>query len=281
MLVGSLFLAMMGAIVKLLSAHLSSVEIVFFRNVIGVFIISYSLYRIKPVQKGGKFWLLAFRGMIGFLALLMYFYNIAHIDYAEAITFTKTSPVFTAFFAYLFLKERLSWIGWVAIGIGFVGIVLITGVSTESITKTDLLGVLSGVGAALAYTSIRELKNYYDVKTIALSFMLTGTLGALLLMLLSLYVENDQWDFLFAPFTMPTLKEWILIFFMGIFATIGQIYLTKAYSVTKAAIVATISYSSILFALVIGLLLGDGFPSAAVISGAVLIVISGVLVSKK
>ena len=110
---------------------------------------------------GGKPLLLLFRGTMGFLALLAYFYNIANIPLGDAVTFSKTAPIFTAVFAWLFLGEKLSSSGWFAVFIGFGGILLITQ-PTMGFTKYDLLGIFSGVGAALAYTSVRELRNFYD-----------------------------------------------------------------------------------------------------------------------
>lgn len=69
-------------------------------------LIAISLYK-KPVKQiGGKPLLLFFRGFVGFLALLTFFYNISNISLAEAMTFSKTSTIFTAIFAYVFIKEN-------------------------------------------------------------------------------------------------------------------------------------------------------------------------------
>ena len=70
--------------------------------------------------------------------------------------------------------------------------------------KYDLLGIFSGIGAALTYTSIRELRRHYDTRVIVLSFMVVGTLGSLILMILSEYIHPQQLDFLLAQFIMPT-----------------------------------------------------------------------------
>jgi len=76
-----------------------------FKNLIGVVLIGLSLMKL-PVkeQVGGKLFLPFFRGFMGFLALVAFFYNIAHISLADAMTFSRTSPIFTAIFAFLFLK---------------------------------------------------------------------------------------------------------------------------------------------------------------------------------
>ena len=281
MLFASFTFALMGGFAKLLSDSMSSVEVVFFRNITGVIIILYSIYRSPLNQVGGKAWLLVFRGLAGFTALLMYFYNIAEISLAEAQTFSKTSPIFTAIFAYLFIKEKLDLRAWIGVFVGFIGITFITGFDPSNISKTDWLGILCGVGAGLAYTSIRELRKYYDSRAIVLSFMGIGSIGPVILMIIGEYYTTTTFDFIVAPFVMPVGIAWVYIIGLGVTATISQIYMTKAYSLAKGGIIGTISYSNIIFAIPVGMLLGDLFPSQELIIGIILIVISGLLVAKK
>ena len=80
---------------------------------------------------------------------------------------------------------------------------------------------------------------------------------------------------------MPQGLQWLYIVGVGIFATISQLLMTKAYSLTKAGIVGAISYSTIFFATIVGILLGDLIPDIWTFLGIILIVIAGVLVSKK
>jgi len=281
MLFASFLFAIMGGFAKELSSSMSSLEVVFFRNIFGVFLIGFMVFKNPIQQQGGKPFLLFFRGLMGFIALLAFFYNIAHISLADAMTFAKTAPVFTAFFAYIFLKEKMSPYGWLALFIGFIGIVLITQPQGLTFSKTDLLGIFSGLGAALAYTSVRELKKYYDTKSIVLSFMLTGTLGPLVLLALDPYVQVQGLDFMFADFTMPHGIDWLYIAGLGLFATMAQMYMTKAYGETKAGVVGAVSYSNIVFAIIIGLLLGDSLPNLLTSLGILAIFIAGLLVVKK
>mgnify|MGYP003588585509 FL=1 len=281
MLFASLLFALMGAAAKELSDSMSSVEVVFFRNVFGVLLILISIYKSPLNQLGGKFWLLVFRGVVGFIALLFFFYNISKIPLGEAMTFSKTSTIFTAILAYMFLKEKLGTKGWIGLFIGFIGIVFITEFDGSSLEKTDYLGILSGVGAALAYTSVRELRKFYDSRAIVLSFMTIGTIGPMILMILGSFYTNPHLDFMLGTFTMPKSSDWLYIILLGIFATFAQIYMTKAYSFAKAGIIGTISYSDIAFSIILGLILGDSFPSILIIFGILLIVLSGLLVSSK
>ncbi|QKF67994.1 EamA/RhaT family transporter, type 1 [Arcobacter venerupis] len=281
MLFASLLFAFMGAAAKELTDSMSSVEVVFFRNVFGVLFILISIYKSPLKQIGGKFWLLTFRGVAGFVALLFFFYNISQIPLGEAMTFSKTSTIFTAVLAYVFLKEKLGIKGWFGVFVGFIGIIFITEFDGSSLEKSDYLGILSGVGAALAYTSVRELRKFYDTRAIVLSFMTIGTVGPLILMIIGSFYSNSNLDFMLGSFIMPKPNDWLIIILLGIFATLAQIYMTKAYSFAKAGIIGTISYSNIVFSIILGLILGDNFPSMLIVFGIILIVISGILVSSK
>ena len=148
MLFASLMFALMGAFAKMLSSHLPSIEVVFFRNVFGFFLVAATILKKPMTHTGGKPFLLLFRGMMGFLALLAFFYNIGHIPLGDAMTYSKTSPIFTALFAWIFLKEALGVRGWLALAIGFIGIVLIAKPTGMMLDKTAWLGIFSGVGAA-------------------------------------------------------------------------------------------------------------------------------------
>jgi len=281
MLFASFMFAIMGAFAKELSNSMSSLEVVFFRNVFGVALIGFMVFK-KPIkQVGGKPFLLFFRGLMGFLALLAFFYNIAYISLADAMTFSKTSPIFTAFFAYIFLKEKMGFYGWIALFVGFVGIVLITQPEGFMLKKTDILGVFSGIGAALAYTSVRELKKFYDTRSIVLSFMLVGTIGPIVLLLFEPYIHVKELDFMFAEFIMPVGMDWFYIVGLGLFATTAQMYMTKAYGETKAGIVGAVSYSNIVFAIILGLMMGDSFPNFITSLGILAIFFAGMLVVKK
>ncbi|RLA83573.1 MAG: EamA family transporter [Epsilonproteobacteria bacterium] len=281
MLISSFLFSFTGGFAKALSLYMSSIEVVFFRNLSGVIIILYLIYKSPLKQKGGKPFLLFMRGLIGFSALLMYFYNIAHIPLAEALTFSKVSPIFTAIFSYFLLKEKLSYTAWCGIFIGFFGVLFITGFDIASLSKTDWLGILSGIGAGLAYTSIRELRKHYESRAIVLSFMTVGTVGPIILLIVGEFYTSQTFDWVIAPFVMPTGWAWFHIVGLGIFATLSQMYMTKAYSLAQGGIVGTISYTTILFSVAVGMLLGDMFPSFTIIVGICFIVLSGLLVAKK
>ena len=253
MLISSFSFAFDGALAKTLSESMASIEIVFFRNGVTMLLVLFSLYKTRPKQKGGKPFLLLFRALIGFSAMM----------------------------AFFFLKEKIGWKGWCAIFLGFIGIVLVMKPSGLMLSKTDIFGLLSGLGAALAYTSVRELNKTYDARVIVLAFVFTGTLLPACFMLLSEVFTSSSLDFMFSSFVMPQGVAWLYILLMGIAGAIGQLYMTKAFGATKAGVVGAAGYSIIFFSLIIGVILGDALPDFVGLFGILLVVLSGIIVAKE
>lgn len=282
MLLSALISALNGAVAKILSEDMSALEIVFFRNFIGVMIILYTLKHTAPSLTGGKFHLLFMRGVFGFLAMILFFYTITAIPLGEAITLNKTSPLFVSVLAYYLLHEHLSKRAIFALLIGFLGIVFITKPYGMSISYEHFLGVMGGFFAAAAYATIKKIKDIYDTRVIMLSFMGVGTFFPLLLFVITPWIDTpDYVDFLFQPFVWEiSVKEWLLIGFMALISTLSQWLLTKAYSFSKASIIGVISYTNIPFAIGFGWMLGDAFPDIYTFTGIALIVLGGILVSR-
>lgn len=282
MLLSALISALNGAVAKVLSDDMSAMEIVFFRNFIGVVIILYALKHTAPKLSGGKFHLLITRGFFGFLAMILFFYTITVIPLGEAITLNKTSPLFATVLAYYLLREHLNQKTLFALLIGFMGILFITKPFGLSISYEHFLGVLGGFFAAAAYTTIKKIKDIYDARVIVLSFVGMGTLLPAVLFGIAPYIEVPHAiAFLFPTFTLPaTLFLWSLIILMAIISTLSQWLLTKAYSASQVSIIGVISYTNIPFAIGFGWMLGDAFPDFLTFTGIGLIVLGGILVSK-
>lgn len=281
MLISAVCLALMGSFAKVLATHLPTIEIVFFRNVLGVFLIGITFFKTPLKQTGGKPLLLFFRAAIGLIAMLSFFYNLANITLADAVTYSRMSPIFTALFAMWFLKERIGTKGWIAIALGFTGMLFVMQPDGLAFEKSHLFGLLNAVCAALAFTSIRELRKYYDTRVIVLSFMGIGTVVPFISMYLSQFYQSDFFSFMMGEFVMPNPIDWIYIVGIGITASFGQVYMTKAYGATKAGIVGATGYSVILFSLIIGVILGDKLPDLFGFIGIFAIILGGILIARE
>lgn len=278
MLFASFLFALTMLFAKLLSQSMGSVEVTFWRNAIGLAVIGAFVVR-KPIKNsGGKPLTLIFRGVVGTVALLAFFYTVSATSLSNAIVYAKTEPIFTAILAFFVLKEKLKLQALIAIVIGFFGVAMLSGTEMGYL---HIMGILCGFLSALAYTSVRSLKAYYDERTVVLSFMISGIVIPAILMVVAHYTTSEIFAFALNPYTQPSGTDWVWIGLMGIAAAYGQIYMTRAYFYAKAGIVSTVSYSVVLFATMFGVALGDILPTAAVMAGGVMIILSGILLSRQ
>lgn len=272
MLLSALIGALNGAVAKFLSQSMDPIEIVFYRNLIGVLIVLYSFKKFSVSIDTSKLHLLILRGVFGALAMVLFFYTIATIPLGEAVVLNKTSPFFVTILAYYLMKETITLRIFFALIIGFIGIVFIMKPFGVEISIEHIFGVLGGFFAACAYATIKKIKDIYDARVIMLSFMGIGVLIPLALFLFTPYVHFKIHTDIFI---------WALIVFMAIISTASQWFLTRAYSISQASIIGVVSYSNIPFAIGFGVILGDSLPDLYTFLGIVLIVIGGILVSKK
>lgn len=271
MLLSALIGALNGAVAKFLSQSMDPIEIVFYRNFLGVLIVLYSLKKVSVSFDTSKVHLLILRGVFGALAMVLFFYTIATIPLGEAVVLNKTSPFFVTILAYYLMKESINLRTFFALIIGFLGIIFIMKPFGVEVSFEHILGVLGGFFAAAAYATIKRIKEIYDARLIMLSFMGIGIIIPVALFFTP-YAD-------FKLHTDPFI--WALICFMAIISTASQWFLTRAYSLSKASIIGVVSYSNIPFAIGFGVILGDSLPDMYTFIGISLIVLGGILVSKK
>ena len=276
MFISALFFAMMNACVKILSPSMSAVESIFFRSIIMV-VLLLGWFVYKPPRKKSKqggWWLLCLRSLFGGLSMLALFYNITHISLGVASTFSQTMPIYVVLLSMLFLKERVGFVVLFATLLGFGGIVLICDPHFNSIPMLNIiLGILGGFMMALAFISLRNLKGYFDDNVVVLVFGITMSVVSLGILIVQASMQSWQ-----AVWHTPSLSEWGIVLAMGIFGTFGQYFLTKAYMLAPAGIVAPIDYTRVVFGLIFGIMLGDTLPHFGVGLGMVLVILSGIII---
>jgi drug/metabolite transporter (DMT)-like permease len=253
-------------------------EVVFFRNLFGLVFVM-AVPSEKPlVLIGERYWMLLSRGMLGFLSLSLFYFLLAHAPMANAVVFLQSATIFSALIAFRAAREKLSLMQAGATVVGFVGIWLIVNPNIGA-TKYDLLGIALGMVSALANTSIKELKGYYDSRSIVFSYLVVGILFPIVFSLLGKCAALPSIEFLTASFVWPDTGMMAILAVVAILTTMGQIYKTRAYSLDKAGVIGTIGYSRIAFALVAGMLLGDGLPKMTTLAGIGLVAAAAAMVS--
>lgn len=281
MLLAALGFSVMGGFAKVLKTSFNAPQLVFYRNLTGLIVLSYSFFHFPVKQSGGRAWLLITRGLMGTVALYTLLYNILHIPLGSALTYNTTNTLWIALISLLVLKERLNAIAVICIIVGFTGVLLIYNPSLDFGFKYHVVGLICGITSALAYLSVASLSSFYDTRIIVLSFLLSGIALPGMGMLLEWLTPLPTDEFFITWFRWPQGKEWIFIAGMGVAALMGQYFVTKAYANDKAGIVSAIGYSNIVFALVIGIILGDPFPGLRSLIGITLVIGSGILISQR
>jgi len=280
MLGAAFFFSLTSAISKWLGRDFHIVQLVFFRNIVGVVFVVTSIWRRPLRQQGGKLGLLIFRGVVGTLSLYMLFYAIQTLGLGRASTYQYTYPIFLALLSWLLIGETLNSREWTAIFVGFTGIMFVFRPDLSISFRDNALGLGNALLTAISYLSIRQLGVVYDTRAIILSFMLSGIVMPVISMLVGTYYPMEHLDFLIGTFTWPaSTSQWLGFLALGLTALMGQRMLTQSFTLDKAGRVAAIGYSNILFSVLIGFLMGEAIPSFSMVTGMLLIVAGGVMVS--
>ena len=266
MLVAALGFAIMGALVKIGAQKFSPAELVFYRSLFGLlsiwlFILLQKLPLATPYI--GKH---MSRALVGFTSLVLFFYAIAHLPLATAITLNYTSPLFLALFMPFLLHEKPRKILLLALVIGFIGVSLLLKPTIDQDSWfAGLLGLFSGIGAALAYVHVKQLGkvNEPDWRTV-FYFTLVSTIGAGIWMLFDSF-QNISWQ------DLLTLSG------LGLSATIAQLALTRAYRTGDTLVVASLAYVTILLASLFGILWWNEHLSFDAWLAIGLIILSGMI----
>jgi len=266
MLVAALCFAIMGALVKIGAQKFSSPELVFYRSLFGLitiwlYIAINKLPLATPVM--GKHMT---RALVGFASLVLFFYAIAHLPLATAITLNYTSPLFLAVFMPLLLYEKPGKVLLFALIIGFIGVsLLLKPTFNQENWFAGLMGLLSGLGAALAYVHVKQLGqlNEPDWRTV-FYFTLVSAVGA------------GAW-MLFDSFHYVTWQDLTVLLGLGFSATIAQLAMTRAYRTGDTLVVASLAYVTVLLASFLGIIWWDEHLSLDAWLAIGLIILSGVI----
>lgn len=279
MLLAALGFSIMGGAAKALKGSFNAGQLVFYRNAVGLIFLVPGLLITPPVQEGGKPLRLAFRGLMGTVALYTLLYCILHIPLGTAMSYNLTSALFIAIFSYFLFKEFHGRRVVLAVLLGFAGMLMIYKPVMHLPWYYHVAGLISGITSAIAYITVNRLAKFYDARIIVLSFLLSGFLVPLLTMIIH-YTTGAETDGLFiVDFRLPAGIEWLYILLMGLAALFGQYFVTRSYGSDKAGIVSIFGYANIIYSVFIGMLLGDAFPDWMTWAGISCIIISGIIIT--
>ncbi len=265
----ALMFASMGSLIRHISADLPNEQIVFFRNLFGLLILIPVLW-----QRGDKLELKSahpglhlIRSLFGLAAMYCFFYALSVLPLASAVLFNFTAPLFIPFVAMLWLKEQVSTRIWLAIMIGFSGVLIILQPGGDLPTMVALIGLASGAFAGVAMVSLRKLSATEPALRVVVYYGIICTTVSAVPLLWS-------WQ----PIDLRLLG---ILAGAGSFATAGQYLLSQGYGCAPAAQIAPFTYSSVVFAAFYGWLFWQELPGWTTAGGTLLVVVAGVLAMRR
>ncbi len=263
MFISTLAFSLANVCVKQVS-HLPVMEVVFFRCLLGVTFCFIGLKKDNADWRGANRKLLLLRGLFGTTALYFFFLTLQKIPLASAVTIQYLSPIFTTIIAIFLLKEKIRLPQWFFYAIAFSGVLFIEQFDTRVSFLYLAVGIISAFCSGMAYNLVRSLREREHPLTVVLHFQLTGLIAGFFLM--------------FFDFQMPTGSDWLYLLLIGVTSQIGQIFLTNALQKEKAASVAIVNYSGLLYGLAIGWFVFGEAQGLESLTG-MLLVVFGVILS--
>jgi drug/metabolite transporter (DMT)-like permease len=260
----SLMMALMGTAVRMASTEIPNEMVVFLRNAFGLLALWPWIRRVGLSGLATDQWpghLL--RSLTGLSAMYCFFYAIARLDLAQAVLLNFSAPLYIAPIAWLWLGEAITGRLMLSAVIGFAGVALILRPGTAPFSTDAAIGALSGLLAAIAMVSLRSMAPSEPPVRAVVYFSAIGTVVSAVPLIWA-------WETP-APFTLLIMGA------AGVFATLGQILLTTGYLLAPAAGVAPYTYSTVIFAALIGWILWHEVPGLMSTAGALLVCVAGIL----
>lgn len=276
MLLGAFFFASMGVCVKYGSAHFNSAELVFYRGMVGIVFMAAIARQQQVSLRTHYLGMHAWRSLVGVTSLSAWFFAISKLPLATAMTLNYMSSVWIA--AFIVGGSLVNWNpkngdkplltqGPLALAVmaGFAGVVMVLRPTmAQDQIYAGLVGLMSGFFAAFAYMQVTALGRVGEPEARTVFYFAIGTILAGLIGMA--FMGVSEWSWQSAVWLIP----------VGVFASLGQLCLTRAYSHGATLVVANLQYSGIVFAALYSLFLfGDDIPLIGW-AGMVLITVSGI-----
>tara|TARA_S200000501_G_scaffold375241_1_gene426759 strand:+ start:630 stop:1469 length:840 start_codon:yes stop_codon:yes gene_type:complete len=263
-----IMLPIMDGFAKYLSLTLPVLQITwarYFFTVIIVFPIIFFFYR-KNLKFSEKPKLQLIRGMLLFSANVLFFYSISVIPLSKALTLAFVAPLIVTSLSPIFLNEKVGLNRWIAVFFGFVGCLIIIRPGFIELNLATIAALGTGLMYGFYLIVTRKLSS---VDNPLLTLFLTGVVGATL----GSFMMPLTWVY-------PSLNEWLIMFLIGLFASIGHFLLILSLKFADASKLAPFGYFEIVPNMLIGFYFFNHLPDNFDFLGLIIIVLSGLYIFK-
>lgn len=258
---GFLF-SLLNTLMRALAAQVDAFQSQFLRYAFGVlvllpFVWAQGYARYRPKHVGGQF----IRGAFHTAGLCLWFVALPHIPLADMTAIGFTGPLFIMMGAYLFFREPMRWERWVAVGLGFIGVMVVVGPRLDFVHGTaglyHLIMLASAPMFAASFLVTKALTRYENTGTILFWQSLTVSLFSLPLAL-------PHWGSL-------TPLQWLGFLMCGVLGSLGHYCLTRSFSAADISATQSVKFLDLVWAVLLGWLVFGDKPTLTTIAGGCLI----------
>ena len=260
--------SIMDIIVKW-SEHYPLGQVLFFRGFFGIVFYFFIIPRERLsnfyyTKRAGLHFLRCFSGLIALVAI---FIALRSLPLATVVSISFAAPIFTTIFSIFLLSEKVGIYRWLAVIVGFVGILIITEPGITSLNIYYIFPIIFCVGLSYVAITIRKLSTSEPVWLISLFFSISITL-------LSLLSIPYGW-------VMPTIKDFLILAMIGIFGGVANLWLSQSYKYSEVSLVTPLKYLALVFAIIFGYLIWDEVPTIKSLFGAALVIFSTLIIFRR
>ena len=260
--------SIMDIIVKW-SEHYPLGQVLFFRGFFGIvfyfFIIPRErLHNFYFTKRPGLHFLRCFSGLIALVAI---FIALRNLPLATVVSISFAAPIFTTIFSIFLLSEKVGVYRWLAVIVGFIGILVITEPGITSLNIYYIFPIIFCIGLSYVAITIRKLSSTEPIWLISLYFSISITL-------LSIFSIPLGW-------IMPSTKDFLILAMIGIFGGVANLWLSQSYKYSEVSLVTPLKYLALVFAIIFGYLIWDEIPTIKSLFGAGLVIFSTLIIFRR
>ena len=267
MILSVLFFSFMDILIKVTDEY-DVGQIMFFRALFGLVPIFFLIpkNRMKNFYKTKNIKLHFYRSFFGAIAMAAIFIGLRNLQLAEVTALAFSGPLWVVLFSMFFLSEKIRLKRWIAVGLGFIGVIIISKPGFDNLNFYYIYPIIFCIGFAGVSILIRKLTLAGEsVWLIAFYFSLVSGLGGLL-------------TIPFGVWKMPSTYDFILLILIGLLGGIANLLLTQSYKLAEVTLTTPLKYLSLVIAIIFGFYFFEEIPSIYTLSGAALIVVSSVII---
>lgn len=199
-----------------------------------------------------------------FFAVALFYVAIHHMPLTTALTLWFVEPFLLTALALLVFKEKIVPLQWLAIAVGFLGIVLVIRPSAETWQWSYLIGLAAGMGYAVFLLLTRVVESRIPA---IVSVYQTGLVGCVLSSLAVVPVWQS-----------PSAVQWLQLMATGCVAALAHLLIVKAFERAEASLLAPFTYAEVITATILGYLVFGDVPDRWAYAGLALIILSAIAV---